>query len=62
MKKTKPALALMAVIPAAMVAVTMPILANLDASDRVRGIVVGCLIGLSLVALIAMGKRRGRSA
>jgi hypothetical protein len=62
MKKTKPALALMAVIPAAMVAVAMPVLANLHASDSVRGVVVGCLLGISLVALIALGKRRDRSA
>jgi F0F1-type ATP synthase assembly protein I len=61
-KKAQPALVLMAIFPAIMVAVLLPLLTRFHVTDPVLGFVVGCLIGLSVASIIVMARRHNSCA
>jgi hypothetical protein len=57
-KAARPGLAIAAVFPAAMVLIALPALQAAAVSDIVRGVVVGMLLGASLLLIILSLKLR----
>lgn len=57
---SRPALALVAVFPAALVPILMPVLRGFQTSDILVGALIGALLGLSLLILILAIRRHRR--
>jgi hypothetical protein len=60
--KAERALVMAAIFPAIMASILLPLLETRHLPDGVLGAAVGCLLGLSLVGLIALARRSNRSA
>lgn len=61
-KKASRALVMVAIFPAILVSITLPLLVSRHVPDMVLGGVAGCLIGLSLLAIVFVARRRDRCA
>ncbi len=59
-QESRPALALVAVFPAALVPILMPVLRGFQTSDTFVGALIGALLGLSLLILILAIRRHQR--
>ena len=62
MKNSRAALLPLAIMPAVMPAIFLPLLHQVHVADSLLGLGAGFLIGLSLVSIIAMGFSKHRGA